>query len=110
MPFKYQGKKWVLENDFNFRCDISIRENRQNLWVLDGDVESTPFPDVEENNNQTVSGNRLVNIAPTIDYAIDKNLTLRIFYTRNVTVPFISEAFPRKNTTFGFSLRYTLSG
>lgn len=110
-PFKNkQGKKLVLENDFNFRCDISIRENRQSLWVLDGDVDATPFPDVEEDNNQTVSGNRLVNIAPTIDYAIDKNLTLRIFYTRNVTVPYISEAFPRKNTTFGFSLRYTLSG
>ncbi|MGB0430318.1 MAG: hypothetical protein ACPGLV_07575, partial [Bacteroidia bacterium] len=100
--------RWVLENDFNFRCDISIRENRQSLWVLDSDVLG--IPDQDENSNQTVSGSRLVNIAPTIDYKIDKNLNLRIFYTRNVTVPFISEAFPRKNTTFGFSLRYTLSG
>lgn len=110
-PFKYQGKKWVLENDFNFRFDIAIRENRQSLWILDSDVEMSPNPlDQEENNNTTVSGSRLVNIAPTIDYAIDKNLNLRIFYTRNVTIPYISEAFPRKNTTFGFSLRYTLSG
>lgn len=111
LPFKYQGKRYVLENDFNFRFDVSIRENRQTLWVLDNDVAVTPaLGDVEENTNTTVSGNRLVNIAPTIDYAIDKNLNLRIFYTRNVTVPFISESFPRKNTTFGFSLRYTLSG
>jgi len=111
LPFKYQGKKWVLENDFNFRLDVSIRENRQTLWVLDNDAARSLAPDdVEENNNTTISGTRLVNIAPTIDYAIDKNLNLRIFYTRNVTVPFISQSFPRKNTTFGFSLRYTLGG
>ena len=64
----------------------------------------------EENNNTVISGSKLVNIAPTIDYALEKNLNLRLFYTRNVTVPFITTAFPRRNTTFGFSLRYTLSG
>ena len=83
----------------------------ESILLIDDDVERSANPlDVEENNNTTVSGSRLVNIAPNIDYAIDKNLNLRIFYTRNVTVPYISESFPRKNTTFGFSLRYTLSG
>ena len=111
-PFKNKkGRQLVLDNDFNFRCDISIRQNRQSLWNLDKDVERTPNPrDLEENRNTVISGSKLVNIAPTIDYALDKNLNLRLFYTRNVTVPFISTAFPRRNTTFGFSLRYTLSG
>lgn len=110
LPFKYKGKKYVLENDFNFRTDISIRENRQTLWFLDDDVARSANPnDEEEDDSRTVSGQRLVNIAPTIDYKINDNLNLRIFYTRNVTIPFISQSYPRKNTTFGFSLRYTLS-
>ena len=110
LPFKMKGKKWILENDFNFRTDISIRENRQILWNLDEDVDKTPNPnDIEEDLNNTIAGNRMVNIAPTVDYNINKNLNIRIFYTRNVNIPFVTLSFPRKNTQFGFSLRYTLT-
>lgn len=103
------GKKLVLKNDLNIRADVSIRENREVQYQLDQDVIRTPDPnDTEKDQKTVVNGTRIVNIAPTIDYKISKSLNLRIFYTRNVTEPANSLAFPRRNSTFGFSIRYTL--
>ncbi|MCB0736196.1 MAG: cell surface protein SprA, partial [Bacteroidetes bacterium] len=110
LPFiKIEGKPAILKNDINFRADVSIRDNKQVLYQLDQDVDRTPsLTDTEKDQVTVVSGNRIVNIAPTIDYKISKSLNLRIFYTRNVNSPANSLSFPRRNTNFGFSIRYTL--
>jgi cell surface protein SprA len=96
LPFKSRGRKLELENDINFRLDISIRENITRIRNLD------------RPSNDPVLGQSVISIKPTIDYMINEKLMLRIFYDRKQTNPFTSNSFPTIITSGGFSLRYTI--
>jgi cell surface protein SprA len=54
------------------------------------------------------SGIKTLVIRPTIDYKINDNLNLRMFYNRNVNTPYTSQSYPTAITDFGITLRYTL--
>ena len=97
LPFRVGRKKKYLMNDFNFRLDFSIRDNETNLRVLN------------MTSSQPSSGSQVISFKPSVDYTISKSLLLKVFFTRNVTNPHVSNQYPTSQTNFGFTLRYTLT-
>jgi len=96
LPIKYRGSKIYLENDINFRFDLSIRDG------------VTIRRDIEQETNSAQAGTRMFSIRPTLDYKINESTNIRMFYNRNVNEPKNSQSFRTALTDFGISLRYTL--
>jgi cell surface protein SprA len=97
LPFRLGGKKYTLNNDFTFRLDASIRDNRQIVRILD------------QPEGQATGGQWLFALTPNVTYVISKNLTVNIFFKRNVNKPYTSNQYPTSFTSIGFSLRYVLT-
>ncbi len=98
LPFKFgKDKKRVLENDLNFKMDFSLRDDKTVNHLLDQD--------------QAVAtrGSKTIRISPSIDYAINQKLNLRLFFDRSKTIPATSASFPITNTQAGLMIRFTLS-
>jgi len=97
LPFRVNRKKVYLKNDLTFRTDISIRDNINEVKVID------------QGTTQSSAGQRQTTITPNIDYMLSKSLQLRIFWNTNISKPYVSTQYPTSNTRAGFSLRYTLT-
>ncbi|RPD38878.1 cell surface protein SprA [Chitinophaga barathri] len=98
MPIKIGkdgGKR--LENDLNFRLDLSFRDDKTVNNRLDADLV---IP---------TSGQKVVSIAPSIDYVVNNRLNIKFFYDRRQTIPVISTAYPVTNTRGGLTLRFMLA-
>ncbi len=89
------GKR--LENDLNFRMDLSFRDDKTVNNRLDADIV---IP---------TSGQKVVSIAPSIDYVVNNRLNIKFFYDRRQTIPVISTAYPITNTRGGITLRFMLA-
>lgn len=98
MPFRI-GKDGGtrLENDLNFRLDLSFRDDKTVNNRLDADIV---IP---------TSGQKVIGIAPSIDYVINNRLNIKFFYDRRQTIPVISTAYPITNTRGGLTLRFMLA-
>ncbi len=94
LPFKIGKKKPV--SDINARLDMSIRSNK------------TIIRKIVEEQNQLTAGQRYISIKASADYVINKQFTLRFYYDRVMTNPFISTSFPTMNQNVGFALRINL--
>ncbi|HVI46568.1 MAG TPA: cell surface protein SprA [Chitinophaga sp.] len=86
-----------LQNDLNFRLDLSFRDDKTANNRLDADLV---IP---------TSGQKVIGIAPSIDYVVNNRLNLRFFYDRRQTIPVISTAYPITNTRGGITFRFVLS-
>jgi cell surface protein SprA len=64
---------------------------------------------IAENTDDISAGQETIVIGVSADYQLSDRLTIRLFYDRNSTEPFISRSYPTSNTSFGFSLRFTLT-
>lgn len=98
LPFSFSrngGKK--LQNDMNFRLDLSFRDDKTANNRLDADLA---IP---------TSGQKVVGISPSIDYVVNNRLNLRFFYDRRQTIPVISTAYPITSTSGGITFRFVLS-
>jgi cell surface protein SprA len=96
IPLKINGKKIYLANDLLMDLRIGIQNN------------FTIIRTVDQNTNTVANGQRVVSIQPNINYMINNNINLTIFYDRRASKPHASNAFPTALTTFGFKLRYTI--
>ena len=96
LPFNIGGRKRVLNNDINFRLDISIRDQVTKVRKLD-------LP-----SNDPVNGQNVFTLKPNIDYMINSKLMLRIFYQRTSTTPYTSNQYQTIIQSGGFSIRYTI--
>ena len=100
LPFKFQGKRIILQNDLNIRFDFSIRDGITVVRTLEANNgEDSYIP---------TAGIRTVSIRPSIDYKINDALNFRMFYNRNANNPVTSNSFPSALTDFGMTLRYTM--
>jgi cell surface protein SprA len=88
------GERTRLKGDLNFKADVSLRDNITIIRNLDLD------------NNQVTSGQNLLSIKFTIDYALTKNLNALFFYDHNFSQFAVSTAFPQTTINTGFTLRY----
>ncbi|MCX6190141.1 MAG: cell surface protein SprA [Bacteroidetes bacterium] len=96
LPFRVKGKKAYLQNDVNIKVDVSLRDN----LIIVRRMDISP--------DQAASGSRLIAIRPNIDYMLNDNLTMRLYFEMNLTNPHVSNQFPTTISKGGVSLRYTL--
>lgn len=96
LPIKFNGKKIILNNDLLIDMVVSIANNYTIVRMVD------------QNTNTVQAGQRVVSIRPNINYMINSNINLSIFYDRRASKPHASNAFPTALTTFGIKLRYTI--
>jgi len=95
LPIKFDGKP-LAPSDLDIRLDVNVRDNK------------TIIRKIVEEQNQPTAGNRIVRINFTANYALSKNLMVRLYFDRVVNKPFISTSFPTANTQAGFAIRFTL--
>lgn len=88
------GEKTRLKGDLNLKADVTLRDNLTIIRNLD--IES----------NQITSGQNLMSIKFTADYALSKNLNALFFYDHSFSKFAVSTAFPQTTINAGFTLRY----
>ncbi len=91
------GRKRTLKSDLSLKADLSIRTNKTVLRKL------------VENIDQISAGQTMIAINISADYNISTRFTVRAFFDKNITNPFVSSQFPNSNTNAGISLRFTLA-
>jgi cell surface protein SprA len=97
LPIKWKKEPLVLYNELNMRFDFSLRDNVIVNHRLDQGV-SLPS-----------SGSQTITISPSIDYVINKQFNIRIFYDYTKTTPKTAAAIPSANTRAGITLRFSLA-
>jgi len=88
------GERTRLKGDLNLKADLSLRDNLTIIRNLDID------------NNQITSGQNLMSIKFTADYALSKNFNALFFYDHSFSKFAVSTAFPQTTINTGFTLRY----
>ena len=91
------SKKKKLKSDINLKCDVSVRTNK------------TVLRKVVENTDQISAGQRVISINTSADYQMSDRFTIRAYFDKIITAPFVSSQFPNSNTNVGISLRFTLA-
>ena len=97
LPIKIKKEQVVLYNELNFKFDFSLRDNVIVNHKLDQGV-SLPS-----------SGSQTLTISPSIDYVINKQFNIRIFYDYSRTNPKTAASFTSSSTRAGITLRFSLA-
>ncbi len=97
LPFKIQGKKINLENDLNFAFDMSYRDNFTVNYRLDQDGQSI------------TQGAKTIRISPRIDYVVNNQLNVSLFYDYNSSEPKNSASYNTSNTKAGIRVTFNLA-
>jgi cell surface protein SprA len=90
-------KEIKLDNDVTFRFDFSLRDDATANSKLD---QGTSFG---------TAGQKVIRIAPSIDYILNKRVSLKLYFEQNRNIPKISNAFPITNTRGGLQVRISLA-
>ena len=98
LPFKVPGtKKKKLDNDVNFRLDLSMRDDATSNSRLDQD------------NAFSTGGQKVVSIQPSIDYVLNNRVNIKFYFDQRKVVPYISTSAPITNTRAGVQIRISLA-
>jgi cell surface protein SprA len=97
LPFKRNGRRVYLPNDFRFDLAVAVQDN------------VTAVRKIDITFNQYTAGMRTVRISPTASYQINQKLNLSFKYNRMVLNPKVSTQYYTALTDFGLELRYTLN-
>jgi cell surface protein SprA len=96
LPFPIAGKR-RLKNEAVFKLDIGIRDDKSSNTFLANNVSVTS------------RGQKVIRVNPTINYTVNELLTLLIFFDRQQTLPYVSNAFPTTTTRAGVTLRFNFA-
>ncbi len=92
------GKKGMkLDNDVTFRFDFSLRDN------------ATANSKLDQEQAFGTAGQKIIRIAPSIDYILNNRISLKLYFEQNRNMPKISNAFPITNTRGGLQVRISLA-
>lgn len=91
------GDQKTLKSDLRLNLDFSIRNNQTVLRKL---VEGTNTPS---------AGQNILTIKTSAEYVVSDQVTIRAFFDRVVNKPIVALSYPTANTSFGFSLRFTMT-
>jgi len=100
LPFKVPFSKKdsrVLENDINFRFDLTYRDNAISNNILD------------QRNTIPTGGQKVISINPSIDYVLNNRIRLRLFMEQNRVVGYIATPPPVVNTRAGLQVNISLA-
>ncbi len=85
-----------LKSDVNIKLDLGLRDDYTTINRLDQRV------------SRATRGQKVITISPSIDYILNQNVTLRFFYDRRQSIPYVSNAFPITTTRGGLMIRFLL--
>jgi len=91
------GRNKKIKSDMNIKAALSIKTNE------------TILRQIVQNINEISTGQRIITINTSVDYKISDKFTVKFFFDKIITNPFVSSQFPNANTNGGFSLKFTLS-
>ncbi|MES1222214.1 MAG: cell surface protein SprA, partial [Bacteroidota bacterium] len=97
LPLIKQIGKMKMDNDVTFRLDFSLRDDATANSKLD---QGTSFG---------TAGQKVIRIAPSIDYILNNRVSLKLYFEQNRNIPKISNAFPITNTRGGLQVRVSLA-
>ena len=89
------GKK--LDNDITFRFDYSFRD------------DATANTKLDQNTAFGTSGQKVVRLAPSIDYVVNNRVQLKFYYEQNKITPKIATTAPITTTRAGVQVRISLA-
>ncbi|MBI4648490.1 MAG: cell surface protein SprA [Bacteroidia bacterium] len=95
VPILINKKKF--ESDINLRADFSLRKTLTVIRKLQEEID------------EITSGQNAYSVKLSADYVLNERFNIKIFYDWTGTRPKMSLTFPRYNTSFGISLRFTLT-
>jgi cell surface protein SprA len=104
LPFKIQGRTTTLQNDFDFRMDLTIKDTKTIQRKFNEDSTGD-----EVSVNTITNGNVNIQIRPNIGYALNNRLTLQVYYERSINEPRVTTSFRRTTTAFGVQVRFSLA-
>ena len=90
------GDQRTLKSDLRVNVDFSLRNNFTILRKL-----------VEETNTAS-AGQNIITIKTSAEYVVSEQVTIRAFFDRVVNKPLVALSYPTANTSFGFSVRFTM--
>lgn len=85
-------------NDMNFKLDFEVRDDLTVNHSLDQRQEAVP-----------TRGARTISINPSVEYALNKRLSLRLFTDYRKTVPKTSQSFPITTLNAGVTVQFKLN-
>lgn len=88
------GEQTRLKGDLNLKADLSLRDN------------ITIIRNLDINSNQITSGQKLMSLKFSADYALSQSLNALFFYDHSFSEFAVSTAFPQTTINAGFTLRY----
>ncbi len=85
-----RGKELLVNVDFSFRDDV--------VWnySIDGPADKT-------------RGSQSIRINPSMEYDVNQNLGLRLFFDYSRTIPVVNTSYPLTNAQGGLTLRFKLN-
>ncbi len=86
-----------LDNDVTFKFDFSLRD------------DATANSKLDQNQSFGTAGQKVIRIAPSIDYILNNRVSLKLYFEQNRTIPKISNSFPITNTRGGLQIRVSLA-
>lgn len=96
LPFKVNGKTVRLKNDMIFNCNFTLRDQRATLRKIEGNATDT-------------AGQLMLQFRPQVQYAVDKKLSLSVYFDRMLNNPYVLTSFRRATTQGGIQIRYSLT-
>jgi cell surface protein SprA len=93
LPFPVFGIR-RLKNDLNFKMDIGLRDDQTVNNYLGQNIAIT------------TRGQKVITISPSVDYIVNDKLTLRLFYDRRQSIPYVSSSYPITTTRAGLTMRF----
>lgn len=85
-----------LKSDVNIKADFGLRDDYTTINRLD------------QRESRATRGQKVITISPSIDYILTQNVTLRFFYDRRQSIPYVSNAYPITTTRAGLMIRFLL--
>lgn len=86
-----------LNNDVTFRLDFSLRDDATSNSKLD---QNTAFG---------TAGQKVVRLAPSIDYVVNNRVNLKFYFEQNKVIPKIATTAPVTTTRAGVQVRISLA-
>lgn len=91
------GKRKPLNSDLNVKLDVSLRDNKTVLRIVEG------------NYNRVTAGALLLTINASADYMVSQKLNVRFYFDKTVNNPAMDSQIATSQTSGGISLRFTLT-
>jgi cell surface protein SprA len=89
------GKK--LDNDLTMRLDFSLRD------------DATANSKLDQNTAFGTAGQKVIRIAPSIDYVMNNRVNVKLYFEQNRAIPKIATSAPITNTRAGIQVRISLA-